>query len=190
MLEALEVVRLRGAGRAADAIAAGTPAQKNDDVARLGLLATHVIGRGRRDDGTDFHALGDIARMIQLVDRACGQADLVAVGRVAGGGRRHELALRKLAFKRFRHGGRGVTRTGYAHRLVHVAAPRKRVADSTPQTRSRAAERLDLGGMVVRLVLEEIEPVLVLPVDVDRTLHRAGVDFLRLVEAGQDALGF
>ena len=128
--------------------------------------------------------------MIQLVDGACGQANLVAVGRVAGGSRRHELALRKLTFKRFRHGDRGVTRTGHAHRLVHVAAPRKRVADSAAQTRCRAAERLDFGGMVVRLVLEEVEPVLVLAVDVDRALHRAGVDFLGLVEAGQDALGF
>ena len=42
MLKALEVVRLRGTGRAADAIAAGAPAQKDDDVARLGLLATHA----------------------------------------------------------------------------------------------------------------------------------------------------
>ena len=124
------------------------------------------------------------------MDRACGQADLVAVGRVAGGSRRHELALRKLAFKRFRHGNRGVARAGDAHGLVHVAASRKRVADSASQARGRAAERLDFGGMVVRLVLEEVEPILVLAVDVDRALHRAGVDLLGLVETGQDALGF
>ena len=44
--------------------------------------------------------------------------------------------------------------------------------------------------MVVRLVLEQKQPVLVDAVHVDLHLHGAGVDLLGFVEVGQDALGF
>ena len=42
--------------------------------------------------------------------------------------------------------------------------------------------------MVVRLVLEQVQPVLIFPVHVHLHLHGAGVDLLGLVQTGQDAL--
>ena len=123
--------------------------------------------------------------MVELGDLASGKADLVAVGGVAGGSRAADLALRELAGKRARNRRRGVGCAGHAHGLVHVAAARERVADGAANAGGRAAKGLDLGGVVVRLVLEEVEPILVLAVDVDLGLHGAGVDLLGLVEAGE-----
>ena len=121
-----------------------------------GRLATHVVGRRRAHHRADLHALGGVAGMVQLVHLAGCQADLVAVGRVARRRRGHQLALRQLARQRLAHGHERVGRAGHAHGLVDVAAPGKRVADSAAHAGGRAAERLDLGGMVVRLVLEQV----------------------------------
>ncbi len=189
-LQAVEVVLLGRTRRAADAVAAGSAAQKHDDIARSRGFATHVIGRRGRHDCADLHALGNIAGMIQLVDLACCKTDLIAVAGIARSGRGDQLALRQLAGKRLGNGRQRVCRTGHAHGLIHVAAPGQWIANGSAQTRRRAAERLDLGGMVVRLVLEQVQPILILAVDVNRALHRAGVDLLRLVQAGQDALRF
>ena len=41
----------------------------------------------------------------------------------------------------------------------------------------------------MRFVLEQVQPILVLAVHVHLALHRAGVDFLGLVQTGEDALG-
>ena len=120
--------------------------------------------------------------MVELGDLAGGQADLVAVAGVAGGGGGHELALRELALHGLGHGDRGVGRAGHAHGLVDVAAAGERVADGAADAGGRAAKGLDLGGVVVGLVLEEEEPVLVLAVDVDGDLDGAGVNLLGLVE--------
>ena len=149
--------------RAADAIAAGAPAQKDDDVARLGLLATHVIGRGRRDDGADLHALCDIARMIQLVDRACGQADLVAA--VGTGSRRRPSSS-------LRCGSLPSSVTDLFEAVVTTPAsccawytwlrPESRVADSYRQTRCRAtAERLGVSVGWLCVSFLKVKPVLV-----------------------------
>ena len=46
----------------------------------------------------------------------------------------------------------------------------------------RAAEGLDLRGVIVRLVLEKEQPVLRLAVDIHFDLDGAGVDLLRFVE--------
>ncbi len=187
-LHAVGVMRLGGARRAADAVAAGAPAEKDDLVARGRALAAHVARRGGAHDGADLHALGDVAGVVELAHLAGREADLVAVGGVAGRGGAHELALRQLALERLARGDGGVGRAGDAHGLVDVAAPRQRVADRAADAGGRAAEGLDLGGVVVGLVLEEEEPVLVGPVDVDLHLDGAGVDLLRLVEVGEDAL--
>ena len=182
LLEGLDVVGLGGAGGAADAVAAGAAAQKHDLVAGRRALAAHVGGRGGAHDGADLHALGHVAGVIELADLAGCQADLVAVAGVAGSGGGDELALRELAGHGLGHGNGGVRRAGDAHGLVDVAAARERVADGAADAGGRAAEGLDLGGVVVGLVLEEEEPVLVVPVDVHLDLDGAGVDLLGLVE--------
>ena len=182
LLEALDVLGLGAAGGAADAVAAGAAAEQHDLVAGGGALAAHVVGRGGAHDGAHLHAFGHVAGVVELAHLAGGEADLVAVAGVAGRRRGHELALRELARQRLRDGARGVGRAGDTHGLVDVAAPGERVADGTADAGGRAAERLDLGGVVVRLVLEEEEPVLVLAVHVNLHLYGAGVDLLGLVE--------
>ena len=180
---------LAGAGRPADAVATGAAAEKHDLVTGVRALAAHVGRRGGADDGADLHALGDVAGVVELGDLPRCEADLVAVGGVACGCRPHELALRELAGERLRDGHRGIGRAGHAHGLVDVAAARERVADGAADAGGRAAEGLDLGGVVVGLVLEEVEPVLVVAVHVDLHLDGAGVDLLGLVEVLEDALG-
>ena len=185
LLDGLDVVRLGRTGGAADAVTAGAAAEQDDLVAGRGALAAHVVGRRGAHDGTDLHALGHVAGVVELGDLAGGKADLVAVGGVSGSGGGHELALRQLAGKRLghRHGRIGGTRD--AHRLVDVAAARERVTDGAADAGRRAAEGLDLGRVVVSLVLEEEQPVLVLAVDIDGHAHGAGVDLLGLVEVLQ-----
>ena len=189
MFQRLQVVLLGAARGAADAVTAGATAQQHHHVASLGRFAAHVVGRRCGHNGADLHALGHVAGVIQLVDLTGCQADLVAVAGIAGSGRGDQLALRQLAGQRLGHGRQRVGGTGDAHGLVHVAAARQGVADGAAQARCRAAERLDLRGMVMRFVLEQVQPVLLLAVDVDLALHRARVDFLGLVQAREHALG-
>ena len=189
LLDALNVLRLGRARRTADAVAARAAAQQHDLIARSGLFATHMAGRRGAYHRTNLHALGHIARMVQLVHLARRQANLIAVGRVARGSRGNQLALRQLALKRLGNGNRRVARAGYAHGLVYVAAARKRVADGAAHARCRAAEGLDLGGMVVGFVLEEEQPILLFPVNVNLALNRAGVHLIGLVQALKAAMG-
>ncbi len=188
LLEGLDVVRLGAAGCAADAVAAGAAAQKHDLIAGRGALAANVTRGRRAHHGADLHALRDVARVVQLVHLAGREADLVAVGAVARRGRAHDLALRQLARKRLAHRDGGIAGAGHAHGLVHVAAAGQRVADGAADAGCRAAKRLDLGRVVVRLVLEQEQPVLVLAVDVHLHLHGAGVYLLGLVQVLEDAL--
>ena len=51
-----------------------------------GHLAADVVSRGRAHHRADLHALGDVAGVVDLIHLPGGQADLVAVGGVAGGG--------------------------------------------------------------------------------------------------------
>ncbi len=189
LLDGLDVVGLGGAGGAADAVAAGAPAEKHDDVAGGRALATHVGGGGSRHDSADLHALGHVAGVVELGDLAGGEADLVAVAGVAGRGGGHEFALGELALEGLGDGDGRVCGAGDAHGLVDVAAAGERVADGAADAGGRAAEGLDLGRVVVGLVLKEVEPVLLLAVDVDLALDGAGVDLLGLVEVLEDALG-
>ena len=175
-------------GRSADAVTARAAAEQDDLVTRDWRLTPHVIGGGGTHHGANLHALGRVTRMVQLVDLTRGKADLVAVARVAMRRRRHDLALGQLARKRLGNGRMRVSGTRHAHGLVHVGATGQRIADATANARCRATEGLDLGGMVVRLVLEEEQPVLILTVDVNLDLDGAGVDLLAFVEAREDAL--
>ncbi len=107
---------------------------------------------------------------------------LVAIGgipRRRGGG---YLSRGQLALYRLFNGKKRVGSARNAHRLIHITAPRKRIAYSSAQTGSRAAERLYLGGVVVSFVLEHQQPFLVLTVNVYRYLYGAGVYLLALVQ--------
>ena len=180
---------LGGAGCPAYAVAPGATAQKDDLVARCGALAAHVTrGRGAHD-GAYLQALGGVAGVVELEDLSRGEADLVAVGGVALGGRAHELALGELASHGLAHRHEWVSRSGHAHGLIDIGAARERVANGSPDAGRRTAKGLDLGGVVVRLVLKEEEPVLVPAVYIDRDPHRAGVYLVRLIEVREDALG-
>ena len=187
--EAFHLVRLGGAGCAADAVTAGAAAQKDDAVAGCGGFAAYVVSGGCAYDGADFHALGHVAGVVQLIYLAGCQADLVAVARVAAGSVGDQLTLGQLAGDGFAYGDQGVCSTGDAHCLVYVAATGERVADSAADAGCCAAEGLDFRGMVVGFVLEQVQPFLGLAVYVAGYADGAGVDFLGLVQVGQDAAG-
>ena len=188
VLQAVQFVGLGGTGRAAHAVAAGAAAQQHDDIAGCRALAAHMGSRGSAHDSADLHALCHIAGMINFVHLTGGKADLVAVGGITGGSGGHQLALGQLAGQGLADGLERVACTGDAHGLIHVAAAGQRVTDGTADAGGRAAEGLDLGGMVMGLVLEQEQPVLILAVHVALDLDGAGVDLVGLVEVFQNAL--
>ena len=73
---------------------------------------------------------------------------------------------------------------------MDVGSARQRIADTAADTGGRAAEGLDLGGVVVGLVLEHEQPVLLLAVHGGGDVDGAGVDLLALVQLGQQAAFF
>jgi len=180
-------VLLRRTRRAAHAVAARAAADEHDDVARDRGLAAHAAARAGGDDRADLHALGDVAGVVVLGHQAGREADLVAVGGIAGGRAGGDLALRELARQRAVVRGQGVGRAGDAHRLVHVGTARQRVADRAAEAGRGAAERLDLGRVVVRLVLEHHQPLLGAPVDLDRHHDGGGVHLLGVLHVIQRA---
>ena len=186
--KAFLIVRLRGAGCAADAVTAGTPAQQDDLVAGGRGFTADMVGRGCTHDGADFHALGHIARMVDLVDLTGRQTDLIAVRGVSGGRGGDNLALGELALERFGNRDTRVAGAGHAHRLIHVGTARQRVADAPADAGGRAAERFDFGRVVVGFVLEQEQPVLVLAVHIDLHFDGAGVDFLGFVQVLENAV--
>jgi len=72
-------VLLGGAGSAADAIASGASANEKNIVACVRATTEDVFAWSGCDDGADFHALGDVVRVVDLGDLACGEANLVTV---------------------------------------------------------------------------------------------------------------
>ena len=91
--QGLYIVSLGSTGSTADTVTTGTTAQQDDLVAGGRGLAAHVVGRGGGYDRTHLHALGHVTGVVDLIDLAGGQTDLVAIGAVAGGSGGHELAL-------------------------------------------------------------------------------------------------
>ena len=181
---------LGGTGGAAAAVAPGPAAQQNDQVAGLGALPADVGSGSGGDDRADLHALGGIAGVIQLIHLAGGQADLVAVGAVACGGLGDNGALGQLPGHGLLNGLEGVGGARHAHGGVDIGTTGQGVTDGPAHAGSRAAERLDLGGVVVGLVLEEQEPVFLAAVRIHFDFHGAGVDLLGLVQFAQFALLF
>ena len=179
-----------GTGGAAAAVAAGLAAEQDDHVAGFGHLADDILQRGRADHRADLHALGDITRVIDLMHQPGREADLVAVGRIARRRGLAQLALGQLVLERLGERDGRVARAGHAHRLIDVAAAGERVADRAAKAGRRAAERLDLGRVVVRLVLEHEQPVLIVAVYERLDLDRAGVDLLGFIDVPEVAALF
>ena len=126
--------------------------------------------------------------MVDLADLARRKADLVAVRAVASGSAERDLLLRQLARQRLAERTARGSSARHAHGLVDIRAARERIADGTTEAGGRAAERLDLRRMVVRLVLEHDEPIFLLAADVRLDDDAAGVDLLGLVEVIEQAL--
>ena len=125
--------------------------------------------------------------MVQLRHVAGGKADLVAVGGVPRRGGLGDLPLGQLALQRLGQGHRGIAAPRHPHGLVDVGPAGEGVPDAPADAGGRAAEGLDLGGVVVGLVLEHQQPVLLLPVHIGGDMDGAGVDLLALVQLGQEA---
>ena len=126
--------------------------------------------------------------MVELGDLAGCKADLVAIGGIACCSRAADLALRKLALERLGYRLCRVACAGHAHGLIDIGTARERVSDGAADAGGSSAERLDLGRVVVRLVLEEEEPVLGLAVHIDRALDGAGIDLFGLIEGRKYSL--
>ena len=154
-------------------------------VARRGALAANVALGGRAHHRADFQTLGGIAGVVHFVHQAGGQADLIAVGAVARSRGSDQFALGQLAGHGIGHRHQRISRAGYAHCLVDVCAAGQGVADRAADTGGRAAEGLDLGGMVVRFIFKHQEPWLGAPVHIHVDFDGAGVDFLALVQVAK-----
>ena len=176
--KALYFMRLGGSGGAAAAVAPRAPAQQNNDIAGRGRLAPHVFFRHGAHHRADLHALGKVAGVIELIDNARGKADLVAVAGIARRRRGNKLALRQFAGHGIAHGHERISRAGNAHGLIDIAAVCQRIANGPSDARGRAAEWLDLCGVVVRLVFKQQQPRLLGAVVVHGDAHAAGVDLV------------
>ena len=183
-LDGFQLVGLGGARRAAAAVAARASAQEDDFVPGRGCLAADFLLRGRAHHRANLQALGGIPRVILLVHQARGQADLVAIGGIARRGGGHQLALGQLAGHGFADGNQRIRRAGDAHGLIHIGAPGQRVADSAADAGGRAAEGLNLRGMIVGLVFEHEQPGFLHAIHVHVDFDGAGVDFLAHVDIG------
>ena len=183
-------VGLRGACRTADAVAPRPAAEKQHDVSGRRALAPDVLRRRRCDDRADLHALRFVAGMVPFVDNAGRKADLIAVGGIACGRRRHDFPLWKLAGKCLFHRFQRVCRARQAHGPVDVGPSRKRIADGAADTGGRAAEGLDLGRVIVCFVLEKEEPRFLFAVHLGFDADRAGIDLLGFVKFVEAAVRF
>ena len=182
-----EVVALGGAGGPADAVPACAAPQEDDHVPGGGALPPDVFRRGRADDRAGLQMLGDVARVVDLGDMPGGQADLVSVGGIARRRRLAELPLGELAGQGLFNRRPGIAAAGEAHGLMDVGPAGQGVPDAAADTGGRAAEGLDLRGVVVSLVFEHQQPVLGFPVHHGGDVDGTGVDLLALVQLGEEA---
>ena len=184
----MRIVCLGRAGGPADAVAARGAAQQDHHVPRHRALAAHVLFRRRCNHRADFHALGRIAGMVELVHDARRKADLVAVAGIARSSRGDDLALAQLARDRILDRNRRVRRAGDAHGAIYIRPAGERIADGAADAGGRSAEGLDLRGMVMGFILEQQKPGFLFAVHLDRHLDGAGVDFLGFIQPGQLSL--
>ena len=74
---------LGGTGCTTAAVASGTSAEQNNDIPGIGGLTDDIAPRRRTHDRTDLHTFCHIIGMINLLDKAGRQSDLVSVGGIA-----------------------------------------------------------------------------------------------------------
>ena len=99
-----------------------------------------------------------------------------------------DLLLGQLALQGIRLQYGRVSRAGHAHRLIDIGTAGERVADRAAEAGGRAAERLDLGRMVVGFIFEIDQPLFRLSVHIDRNDDRACVDLVGLLLVVKPAL--
>ncbi len=100
------------------------------------------------------------------------------------------MSLRELAWQGIIEGDARVGRASYAHGLVDIGPARKRVPDGAAQAGGCPAKRLDLGGVIMRLVFEHNQPGLFDSVYIGFYDYGAGIDLLGLVQVIQFSLSF
>ncbi len=172
---------LRGTSSTAAAITAGTSAYQYNNIISIRYLTDNIHFRGSSNNCTDFHTLGQEALMVNLCYLSGSQADLVAVGAIASSSTQGNLLLRQLALQSLANRTARISSTGYTHGLIYIGTARQWITDSTAQTGSSTAERLDFSRMVMGLVLEHNQPFLIFAVNISVYHNAAGIDFLRLV---------
>ena len=116
--------------------------------------------------------------MIDFIYDTGRKTNLIAVGGIAGRCGRNNLALGQLAGNRLGNRPGRIRGSGHAHCAIDIGTAGERVPDRAADAGGSAAEGLDFGGMIVRLVFEEKEPGLFPAVYLDVHLHRTGVDLL------------
>ena len=131
--------------------------------------------------------------MIDLGNMAGGKTDLVAVAGITVSRPDHQFFLRQLAADGLGNGNGGIRCAGHTHSLIYIASSGQGIADRAAQAGGRAAERLDLCGMIVGLILEENKPLFCLGaisvIYFDRDHDRAGIVFVGLFHVGQLSVG-
>ncbi len=175
-----------GACGAAAAVTAGPSAHQDNGIARGRIFPQHVFAGDGADNGTEFHSLGQKTFVVQLRHLSRSQANLVPIGTVAGRRSGRYLALGQFAGKSVFNRCPGVGTACNTHGLVNVSSSGKGVSNSPSQTGSRAAERLYLGRMVMRFVLEHNQPFFLLAADISFDHNAAGIDLLRFIQVVQE----
>ena len=91
--EGLQVVGFGRTGSPSAAVSAGPAAEKDYDIPRFGAFPANILCRSRADYGADFHVLGNIALMVDLVHLTGCEPNLISVGGIACRRCRHQLSL-------------------------------------------------------------------------------------------------
>ena len=147
------------AGCPSNAVSSRAATQKDDHILRLRLLSHHVLLSGCAHDGTNFHALCHIARVINFIHQSGCKPDLIAIGGISVRRPFDQSLLRQLSLKRLRNGKRRIRSSRYPHCLIHITSSGKRIPDCSSKAGSSASKRLDLRRMVVRFILKKDQPV-------------------------------
>ena len=169
----------------ANAVASRASAQKEDHIARGGAFAAHIGRLHGAHYGANFHALGGIARRIDLPHMGGGQTNLVAVAGIAAGRLAGNHPLGQFAGDGGGYRSADVTGARHAHGLIDIGPAGERVADGTAQASGSAAKGLYFCGMVMGFVLELQQPFLHLPIHIHVHKDAAGIVFFALLQVVQ-----
>src|SRR5699024_3733157 len=120
-LDGLCGVYLGGTGSSAAAVTAGTSAQQDDDIARIGIFTDNSVSWRRSENCSDLHTFCHIVWMINFFYISGSQTDLVSVGAVSVSRLAYQFLLRKFSFQGFALRTGRVCRTGHTHCLVHIS---------------------------------------------------------------------